>query len=406
MVNDGSVLTKLRRRVPGWTSSHAGRLNRSEPAKTWVAREPRAEFDVVFVGDTSFGENYQEERERRGKINVLKAHGYAYSLEGVRPLLAGADLVVANLETPLTTRSTSPLEGLRPWLHRSDPVETPKQLLAHNIGVVTLANNHSADYGVEGLLDTLDALDAHGIVGIGAGRNLESASQPLAVEAVLTSAEDSTSTFRMRIFSVYRGGRKFAGEIYEHADTTRPGSAPLDTAVLVDRIRDARARDAEELIVVCPHWRRDYRWRSKTQAEIAESLVEAGADLILGHGSHSVQQIEKLAGRWVIHGIGNFMFNSGGRYKSTGAPPYGLVARLTVSIGQRWLRLYPILINNRVTNFQPRPVTETEFHKLVDLLTERANVPGAFQKDFHRTQDERGWHLITELPGAPKRRTG
>lgn len=374
--------------------------NVSPPARIWRDTQPREQFDVLFVGDTAFGENYQEDREKRGRTNILKEHGYAYSFARVAPLLNSADLAIANLETPLTAMTSSPLEGKRPWVHRSDPLEAPKHLLALNIKAVTLANNHSADYGTQGLFDTLETLAQNGILAAGAGRNLKEAQQPLEIAAVVTSDGTDATPFKMRVFSVYRGGRQFTEDIHEHADDSRPGSAPLKAGNLARRIRRAKERDPAELVVVCPHWRRDYQWRSKRQAEICAQLMDAGADLILGHGSHTIQEIEQFSGRWVVHGLGNFVFNSGGRYKSTGAPPYGLVARLSARRDQLWLRLYPIAINNRRTKYQPRLVSERRFNEVVDLLTERTNAREAFERDFRRTQDEFGWHLATPLRGS------
>jgi hypothetical protein len=104
--------------------------------------------------------------------------------------------------------------------------------------------------------------------------------------------------------------------------------------------------------------------------------------------------------------LGNFVFNSAGRYKSTGAPPYGLVARLTARHDQLWLRLYPIAINNRRTKYQPRLVSERGFNEVVDLLTERTNAREAFERDFRRAQDEFGWHLAASLRGSSEIQRG
>jgi D-alanine-D-alanine ligase-like ATP-grasp enzyme/poly-gamma-glutamate capsule biosynthesis protein CapA/YwtB (metallophosphatase superfamily)/acylphosphatase len=365
--------------------------------KQWRSDQPRPQFDVVLVGDTAFGESYQEHEERRGRGNVLKTHGYTYGFEQLAPLLSAADLVVANLETPLTTQATSPFEGMRPWLHRSDPAPAAEALLSQGIDVVALANNHTADYGEAGLLETLETLEHHGIVAIGAGRDIDHARAPFRARVKLSADDATAETFRLRIFSVFYGGRQFRDELKAYATKDRPGSAELVVSSLATRIRRIKERRPDEFVVVCPHWRRDYRWRSDRQARTAAQLVEAGADLILGHGSHMMQEIEKVAGRWVVHGLGNFVFNSPGRYKKLGAPPYSLVARLTVTHGQVGLKLYPIVTDNRQVGYQPRPVTEEEFDEVSTLLTSRSNVPGAFQKDFHRGRDTYGWCLMAEL---------
>ena len=67
------------------------------------ATGPNARLSIVFAGDTSFGENYQEHRERRGKENILKSRGYDYTLANFVSTLAEADLAIVNLETPVTS---------------------------------------------------------------------------------------------------------------------------------------------------------------------------------------------------------------------------------------------------------------------------------------------------------------
>lgn len=372
----------------------------SIPAKIWSSTKPRDQIDVLFVGDTSFGENYQEALEASGKGNILKDKGREYCLERVKPLMSQADLVIANLETPLTELPSTPLEGKRPYLHKSDPEQTLHYLRANNVNVVKMANNHSADYGVQGLVDTLEHLREGGVVGIGAGENLRESQKPFRMRARLSPPEGERRSrdFRMRVYSVYHGGREFTEEIHEHAGSNRPGSAPLKIGYLEKRIQSVKAKHPDELIVICPHWRRDYKWRSERQERAAQRLTAAGADLIIGHGSHMMQELEKINDAWVVHGIGNFVFNSPGRYKKLGAPPYGFAARLTVTATSRQLRLYPIQLNNRRTNFQTRPVTENEFGEVVKEQAERTNDPQAFEADFTQDHDDLGWYLGLQLP--------
>src|SRR5690606_21845690 len=132
--------------------------------KTWSPAAPVGRLDIMLVGDTSFGENYQEHRASSGRENVLETHGYDHAFERLDGLLEQADLVVANLETPLTRRRSSPFADIREFLHYSDPDLATKHLLAHGIRAVTLANNHTHDFGEAGLLDTLRALESGGLL--------------------------------------------------------------------------------------------------------------------------------------------------------------------------------------------------------------------------------------------------
>ena len=96
---------------------------------------------------------------------------------------------------------------------------------------------------------------------------------------------------------------------------------------------------------------------------------------MLGHGAHNLQQVQRRSGRWVAFGLGNFVFNSPGRYTKAGAPPYSLIARLIVRPGPGgWsisVRLYPIVSDNRLTDYHPRFATEAEFADVCELLAAR-----------------------------------
>ena len=95
-------------------------------------------IDVLFVGDTSFGENYHDS-------NFFENRQYDFFLEKLVPLLKQPDFVIANLETPITNLLTSPLDRKKKYIHWADIRKTPKTLKKYNIHCVSLANNHTMD---------------------------------------------------------------------------------------------------------------------------------------------------------------------------------------------------------------------------------------------------------------------
>src|SRR4029453_10954696 len=157
----------------------------STPWRNHVMVRSRYKVDVSFVGDTYFGESYQRRRARRGETDYLKAHGYAYSAKNFESFLHRADLVVANLEAALTAQSRSPFAGTKGWIHGANPASTVRTLQDYNIGSVALGNNHAADYGELGLVETLSTLDGRGVCAFGAGANAAEAEQPLQVSVQL-----------------------------------------------------------------------------------------------------------------------------------------------------------------------------------------------------------------------------
>ncbi len=184
------------------------------------------------------------------------------------------------------------------------------------------------------------------------------------------------------------------GPRYAYAKDGRGGLNPLDPLSIGRRIDEIKRERSDAFVIVFPHWGLNYKWRTKRQARLAQELLSAGADMIVGHGAHMLQEIEKQHGHWIIYSLGNFMFNSHGRYAQYNAPPYSLVGRLVVEpegdgLAKR-LQLLPIVTDNRLTDFRPRPVTEAEFAEVTSLLEHRFSSPEIFSNAVRRSCDATG----------------
>ncbi len=141
------------------------------PVRTVAAQatdEPVPQVTWLFVGDTSFGENYQDVLAAQGKENILEVHGYDYLIEPFASILREASFVVANLETPITDLRVSPLQNRKLLIHYADIDETPRLLRAYGFGLVSLGNNHAYDYWLPGLRQTVGLLDEQNIASCGA----------------------------------------------------------------------------------------------------------------------------------------------------------------------------------------------------------------------------------------------
>ena len=129
--------------------------------------------------------------------------------------------------------------------------------------------------------------------------------------------------------------------------------------------------------------------------EANEGFLEAGADLVLGHGSHNLQSCFASPAGSTVFSIGNFVFNSPGRYKIYNAPPYSLIGRLSLGRSHSgWtgtLKLYPIVSDNRQTGYRPRPVKETEALEVFQFLSTGRKLD--FDRAFELQRDERGWYI-------------
>jgi len=281
---------------------------------------------ILFLGDTSFGESYGNPY-------------YEHSLKSFKQILADAELVVTNLETPLTDIEESYLEEEKSIIHYSDPIKSLETFLDNNMTVFSLANNHAMDFGTPGLQQTFDT----GLTFFGAGFNEEDAKKPYIYKDIL-------------VLGAFEYRKKYDEDYYFYADEYKDGV----NAIKPEQVKDLRNKYPEKFIIVFPHWGDNYKKIHSLQEQAAHDYIDAGADLILGHGAHMMQEIEQYKGKWIVYSLGNFVFNSKGRYKSMKADPFSLIA----SLEGRNLKLYPIFTDNTITGFQNRFVTEEEFNKI------------------------------------------
>ena len=331
------------------------------------------EFKILFGGDFSFGENYQNRLKEKGGINILEEKGYDYSLNNFEDLLLASDYVVLNLETVITDLPISMLAGEKSYIHFSDPEQTAIYLKKYNVNAVSLANNHSFDYGEEGLLQTLDVLDRNEIEWFGAGRNGSEASFP-----IFKTFEVGEKNFKLAIIGVFEYRESYDENYDFYASEEKAGVNSLDLDRIISQIRLIKTFDPEMFIVVYTHWGKNYFWKSEKQTEIGHKLIDSGADLILGHGSHKIQEIEYYNEKWIVYSLGNFMFNSPGRFDDYEDSPHSFIVVFSIiekdTESFKKLKLYPIFSDNKITNYQPRFLSQEEFEFTTSILLERENL--------------------------------
>lgn len=357
-------------------------------------KEVGKDLRILFAGDTSFGESYHGE-------SFFDPRGYDYFLEKLAPLLNQSDLVIANLETPLTDLTESPLLEKKRYLHWGDMHKTSTTLVNHNIRSVSLANNHMLDYGVEGLLQTLQTLRKNNIEWFGAGLNASQASIPLRRQFMLDG-----HPFHLVVASGFEYRRRYNWVFRFYAKRNSGGINRWKRKDAAEQIRKLRQADRSAFIVASPHWGQNYCFKTEDQTKLAHTLIEAGSDLVIGHGAHVLQEIEYYRDRWIIYSLGNFVFNSPGRYQSMLVDPFSLAAGLDVINSGGYLaltlRLYPIFSDNLITDYQPRLVTQEELAKVKSVLLQHSPDPVHLQKELNIGIDGIGLFLILDVANLPR----
>lgn len=313
---------------------------------------------VMFLGDTHFGDNYQFDPKYSRGVNILEENGYDYFFENVKEILGTSDVTFCNLETPLTTK-LEPVSAKKPYLHWSDPIYTTKYLSKYNIKNITLGNNHVFDQGITGFNQTVTALQNAEMNYFGAGKNSEEAINPLVIDE---------KGVKLIVFGGFEYRASYDTLYNFYADSLKAGVNVLDTIKLNEQISLYRKNFPAARIIVYPHWGSNYKQVNEKQIAFAHSWINAGADIIIGHGAHTVQEIEKYNGKWIIYNIGNFIFNAPGRYRTTGAKSYGLMVKVIIKSNNVKILLSPIYTNNKTNDYQIRELSDEEFTELEKFL--------------------------------------
>ncbi len=231
------------------------------------------ELTLAVGGDVMFGRVTPEGYRPHGGRGPFGAWGAT---------LAGADVAFVNLETGICQegRAAGPLPLL--WA----PPDRLDALCRVGVDVVSVANNHVLDCGPNGLDATLAELERRGIRAAGVA---PAGAVRVTDEVVFLAASLHPAPYG--------------------ATGARPLYAP-DGRGLTARVRALRAAEGDRLLVVSLHWGRERASRpASAQRALGRALIAAGANAVVGHGSHTRQPIERAGDGIVLYGLGNLVFD-------------------------------------------------------------------------------------------------
>lgn len=250
-------------------------------------QEPETQQDVtvVFSGDILLSSYVLNNYEKSGINGILS--------EELQSEMQNADITMVNEEFPFSNRGTQAQD--KQFTFRVDPGYV-KILQEMGIDVVTVANNHALDYGTDALSDTFQTLDNAGIAYVGAGDNLERASQPYVIKA-------GGKTFG------FLAASRVIPEVSWNIDNRQPGMlCTYDSAELCNAIQ--KAKETCDYVVVYVHWGIE---RENTpqdyQRQLGKAYIDAGADMVIGAHPHVLQGIEYYNGKPIVYSLGNYIFN-------------------------------------------------------------------------------------------------
>ncbi|HVZ10868.1 MAG TPA: CapA family protein [Candidatus Paceibacterota bacterium] len=314
--------------IAGETSIYFFKYGFTREAADVEATPPPAihkdETTLLFVGDIMLSRDV-------GALMASK-NDFTWPFQRSAAVLSAADLTFANLENPV---SAGGVKVGSIYSFRADP-RTLQGLQYAGIDVVSIANNHIWDYGPVAFGDTLHNLASASIAYVGGGQNAAAAHDGVVKDA---------SGFKVG-FLAYTNLLP-AGAA---ATDSGPGAALVNTdaqqARMVEDIQKMKLRS--DFVVVSFHWGDEYQPAHNTlQEKLGHLAVDAGADLVIGHHPHVVQDIEQYKGVPIVYSLGNFVFDQDFSYDTT----HALAVRAVIK-DQKLERLdqLPVEISNE---FQP-----------------------------------------------------
>lgn len=240
------------------------------------------DLKIVFVGDIMLA------RAIGNFIDSARDPSYPFSKTAA--FIKEANLAFGNLEGPISSRGRN--QG-SVYSFRANP-KVIQRLDSAGFDILSLANNHIWDWGRDALDDTVMLLKGNGIQGIGAGLNYREANQPLIV---------------------HLGGTRIAFLAYTNlyprtleATETKSGVSSFEPELIKRAIFEAH--DSADIVVVSLHWGNEYEiGANELQKKLAREFVNAGADIIIGHHPHVVQEVEHYKNGFIAYSLGNFVFD-------------------------------------------------------------------------------------------------
>ena len=252
-----------------------------------------SDLDLLFTGDL-----------------ILDVPQPDYWLDGIAERVRRAGISIGHIEVPHTRRAPRMRSDIA--APGADPDNIPAIRRA-GFHAVSLAGNHIADCGAEGIADTIDALDASGVAHCGAGADLASASRPCFVESGGTRVallsyncvgpEEGWATPTRAGCAHIRIHTADGSAVNPRAPLTSPDESSL--AEMAEGIRSARKAAARVVVSLHKGIVHTPATLAPYERAVAHAAIDAGADVVVGHHAHILRGIEIYRGKPIFHGLGN-----------------------------------------------------------------------------------------------------
>lgn len=274
--------------VPDWDE-----IYKDAPNTKVVHPSEDGRITISFAGDILFDKHYAIYASYLSRGSDINACISSDLLEKMRT----TDIMMVNNEFPYSDRGTPQADKTYTFCA---PTESTSLLYDMGVDIVSLANNHTFDYGEEAFLDTLDTLNNAGMPYVGAGHNIDEASTPyyFVVDGKKIAIIGATQIERYPNPNT-RGATDSLSGVFRCLEPER----------LIETIK--KAKEECDFVILYIHWGTESTdeldWCQEPQAL---QYTDAGVDLIIGDHPHVLQEVAYVNNVPVIYSLGNFWFNS------------------------------------------------------------------------------------------------
>lgn len=342
------------------------------PEEVEIVYPEDATVRICIGGDTSIDSEFADVAYRKG---------VDYPWAEVSEVLNAADLSIVNLETCVSTRGVS--EKREGFGFRTPP-EMLEGFVNAGIDLVNLANNHTRDFGYDALLDTFMHLDEYGINYFGAGNDYNEAAG-LVVKEVNGVKIGFTGCNRVWLPEDYAAGEGHAGINQVHSVSDKRTQAYLEKVKEYDSQCD--------VLVVFLHYGTEEVFEiTSYQERMSKALIDAGADMVMGGHSHTLQPIEFYNGKPIFYSIGNFIF------WHVDDDIDGLTVIFDITVDKNGfvsLRVHPLFIKSYKVYYLKQD--SARYTQIIDLMNTLCN-PNGYAFDIDGNMTEYVPPVIEEVP--------
>ncbi len=303
-----------------------------EPAGVW----PRT-FTITLAGDTTLGSTDDLRKREDSFERVAQEKGYGWFFSGLLPLFATDDMTLVNFEGTLTEAT----EKKEKKFNFKGPAEYADILTLGSVEAVTIANNHTLDYGAQGRDDTVANLQSAGITVSGNG-------------TLAVFEKDGVKVGMTGYCFPYKDGKK---------DVTKD----------VKALREMGC----QIVIASFHWGSEYREDfTAEQRSIGRAAIRAGADFVVGHHPHIVQGVERYEDTYIAYSVGNLVF--GGNVDPSDRDAAAIRLTFTVdetSVQDMEMAIVPLRLTQLSdgTDYRPILAQGEEAERIVNRILRRSS---------------------------------